>query len=106
MMTTRTLLVAAVAFLLALAGREPFDDGFRVEALEQAQQSDVSLSLFNPGVHDRLGLPDFVVAGTDAELAAAAKTIADVLWNDLDFEREYYMVDRKASASIPVTPVE
>jgi TolB protein len=105
-MITRSLFLASAASLLAVAN-EPAIDLFRAEALAQGQQqSEVVLSLFNPGVHDKLGLPDFVVAGADAELSAAAKTVADVLWDDLDFEREYYMIPRKTSASVPVMPAE
>ncbi len=48
-----------------------------------------------------MGVPDVLVTGDDADLVAAGKTMADVVWNDLDFEREYYMIDRKRSATIP-----
>jgi TolB protein len=68
------------------------------------QQDEVAVSLVNPGSQQRLGLPDFLVEGADAEITAVAKTIADVLWSDIDFEREFYMIGRQRSASIPVAP--
>ena len=33
--------------------------------------------------------------------AEAARVVAEVLWNDLDYEREYQMISRKATAGIP-----
>jgi TolB protein len=69
---------------------------------QQNGQSEVTIVLSNPAYHPRVGLPDFMPAGNDPELAAAAKTIADVLWNDIDFEREYYMIPRRTTAAIPV----
>jgi TolB protein len=70
------------------------------------QQSEVQITMSNVATHPRLGLPDFVVPGNDPELRAAAKTIADVLWDDLQYEREYYMIERRVSAAIPVAPAD
>jgi TolB protein len=55
-------------------------------------------------LHQRLAVPDLLVPTGDQELTAAARTIADVLWNDIDFEREYFMIARKASAAVPPAP--
>jgi len=68
----------------------------------QEQQTDVKLSLVGAGTQPRVGLPDFTADAGDAELADATKTLVEVLWKDLDFEREYYLIPRTASASIPV----
>jgi TolB protein len=65
------------------------------------QQSELVLALDNPSYQPRVGIPDFIAIGGDAELQAAAKMLADVLAADLDFEREFLVVDRKASAAIP-----
>jgi TolB protein len=92
-----TFVIAGGALVLALPER--------VKPIEIVpQQAEVEITMSNVASHPKLGLPDFVTPGNDAELAAASKTIADVLWNDLDYEREYYMIDRKASAAIPVAP--
>jgi TolB protein len=55
-----------------------------------------------PGGKPKLAVPDFLAATPDAESKAIAATIGQVLWADLDFEREYYMVPRDTYASIPV----
>jgi TolB protein len=49
----------------------------------------------------RFAVPDFIALSTDAETAAVAKTIGDVLWNDLNFEREFAFIPRDTYASIP-----
>jgi TolB protein len=51
------------------------------------------------GAQVRYAVPDFV-AGT-ADVAEVGRTLAQVLWNDLDFEREFYMIPRDTYASIP-----
>ena len=42
----------------------------------------------------RVAIPDFATTGGDAALG---RTIAEVLWNDLDFEREFVMMPRDDS---------
>jgi TolB protein len=51
------------------------------------------------GSQVRYAVPEFVAASPD--VAEAGRTIAQVLWNDLDFEREFYMIPRDTYASIP-----
>ena len=54
------------------------------------------------GGKPKLAVPDFLAATPDAESKAIAATIGQVLWADLDFEREFYMIPRDTYASIPV----
>ncbi len=49
----------------------------------------------------KLAVPDFIALTPDAETKTIAATIGTVLWNDFDFEREFYMVPRDTYASIP-----
>jgi TolB protein len=56
----------------------------------------------DPGAPPRYAVPDFIALSGDAEVQAAAKLIGEVLWNDLDFEREFYMIPRDTYRSIPV----
>lgn len=72
----------------------------------QQQQREFFLTLEGAGKNPRLAVPDFLVAGADADLVGAAKVLADVLWNDLDFEREFLMVPRKVSAAFPPAPAD
>jgi TolB protein len=104
MMTTRICLTALVAALLVATGRAYPDGVIVAESLPQRQQNELELSLVNPGANQRIGLPDFVVPPNDPDLAAAATTVADVLWDDINFEREFYMIPRQESASIPAAP--
>jgi TolB protein len=52
-----------------------------------------------PGVAPRYAVPDFVAATPAA--AETAKMLGQVLWDDLNFEREFYMIPRDTSATIP-----
>jgi TolB protein len=53
----------------------------------------------DPGTPPRYAVPDFVALTPDA--AEAAKTIGAVLWDDLNFEREFYMLPRDTYATVP-----
>ncbi len=65
------------------------------------RQTQLDLSMSGRSYQPRLGLPDFIVPAGDEELAKAARTVAEVLWADLDFEKEFYMIPREESARIP-----
>ena len=51
------------------------------------------------GAPPRYAVPDFVAASPDA--AEAARTISQVLWDDLGFEREFYLIPRDTYSSVP-----
>ena len=53
------------------------------------------------GVAPRLALPEFIALSTDSETIATAKTISQVLWDDLNFEREFSFIPRDVNASVP-----
>ena len=55
----------------------------------------------SPGLPPRIAVPEFIALTNDAETVAAAKTIGQVLWDDLNFEREFYMVGRDTYKTIP-----
>jgi TolB protein len=71
-------------------------------AMRQAQQpSEVAVVIRgDSGTPPRYAVPDFVALTPDA--ADVAKTIGQVLWDDLNFEREFYMIPRDTYGSIPV----
>ena len=57
------------------------------------QPSEVALVITgDPGTPPRYAVPDFVALSPEA--AEAAKTIGEVLWDDLNFEQEFYMIPR------------
>ncbi|MDA1092706.1 MAG: hypothetical protein O3A25_05490 [Acidobacteria bacterium] len=47
-------------------------------------------------------VPDCLALTPDESTAAAARTIAEVLWDDLDYEREFSMIPRDVYGTIPV----
>ena len=49
----------------------------------------------------KYAVPDFIALSPDPEVQAAAKMLGQVLWDDLNFEREFYMIPRDTYASIP-----
>jgi TolB protein len=53
------------------------------------------------GARKHLAVPEFSVTNATPEVQEAAKTIAEVLWDDLDFEGEFYMVPHEEAAKIP-----
>lgn len=68
----------------------------------EQQPSEISLTISGEsGAPPRFAVPDFIALSADAETREAAKTIGAVLWADLDFEREFYLIPRDTYASIP-----
>lgn len=54
-----------------------------------------------PGLPPKLAVPDFIPLSSDPETVAAAKVIGQVLWDDLNFEREFYLISRDTYRTIP-----
>jgi TolB protein len=54
-----------------------------------------------PGVVPKLAVVGFIALSPDAETVTAAKTIGDVLYDDIAYEREYYMIAKDAVATVP-----
>ena len=75
-------------------------------AQPQQPQSRSALTISGePGAPPRFAVPDFVALSSDAETAAAAKMIGQVLWDDLDFEREFDLIPRDTYAVDPAGAV-
>ncbi len=74
------------------------------QAPQQPPQQPPAISLTITGESGALphyAVPDFIPLSNDAETVAAAKTIGEVLFADLAFEREFEMIPRDTYASIP-----
>ncbi len=66
------------------------------------QSGEISLTINGAaGLPPKYAVPDFIALTNDPEIAAAAKTIGQVLWDDLNFEREFYLIPRDTYKSIP-----
>ncbi len=67
------------------------------------QPTSVELRLTgDPGTAPRIAVPDLLALSSDRETQEAARTIGEVLWDDLNFEREFNMIPRDTYKSIPV----
>jgi TolB protein len=53
-------------------------------------------------LYSKLIAADLLALSPDRETQDAAKVIAEVLWDDLNYEREFYMIPRDTYKSIPV----
>jgi TolB protein len=53
------------------------------------------------GAPPRLAVPEFIAVTRDAETQAVARTIGQVLFDDLTFEREFALVPKDVYATIP-----
>jgi len=89
------LAAASVGALLAQATQTP------ATPPTPQQPSEIQLVISGePGTPPRYAVPDFLALSPDA--ADVAKTLGQVLWDDLNFEREFYMIPRDTYATIPV----
>jgi TolB protein len=66
------------------------------------QPSEISTTIIGgPGTLPRFAVPDFIALSNDAETRDAAQTIGRVLWDDLNFEREFALIPRDVYGTIP-----
>ena len=73
-------------------------------APQPSQPSEVQLVISGPtGGPPKYGVPEFLALSSDRETVEAARTIADVLFKDLEFEREFYLIPRDTYRSIPAS---
>jgi TolB protein len=86
--------VAVLLGVVAAAAQQPAP----TPAPQQPSEIELTIS-GDPGTPPRFAVPDFVALTPDA--AEAAKTIGRVLWEDLNFEREFYLIPRDTYATIP-----
>src|SRR5882672_6792776 len=69
---------------------------------QRQQPTDVETTITNEaGAPPRLAVPEFIAVTKDAESVAIAKTISQVLFDDLNFEHEFSFIPRDVYASIP-----
>jgi len=99
-----TLLVGGIT-LAASQGQQATPSGSDQTPAPPVQtqgQSEISLIISaDAGAPPRYAVPDFIALSSDAETVAVAKTIAQVLWDDLQYEREFYMIPRDTYRTIP-----
>jgi TolB protein len=94
--------LVGLAIAAAVGGAVSIAGGVQASPSQQPQQpSEVELAIRGEGgTPPRYAVPDFVALSPDA--ADVAKVLGQVLWDDLDFEREFYMVPRDVYGTVPV----
>ena len=96
-MNRYALLTAAIAVATASAQQPPTPTA----PSPPQQPSEIATTITGePGTPPRYAVPDFVALTPDA--AEAAKTVGQILWDDLNFEREFYLIPRDTYATVPV----
>src|SRR4051812_15673761 len=68
---------------------------------QQPNEITTTISSDQAGSAPRFAVPDFIALSKDAETVDAAQTIGRVLWDDLNFEREFALIPRDVVATIP-----
>jgi TolB protein len=97
-----TLAGAGLAFAVAVSAQQQPPAG--QPAAPTTQQNQVAVIITpggDPKLPPKLAVPPFIALTSDAETLAAAKVLSDVLWDDLEFEKEFYMIPRDTYRSIP-----
>lgn len=65
------------------------------------QPSEIAITIGPEGRPTRLAVPEFIPLTSDAETVKAAKTIGQVLYDDIEYEKEFYMIPRDIMRTIP-----
>jgi len=90
-------LVSLAATALLVAQQQP-----PVTPPQSQQPTDVYTKITSTGgMPPKIAIAAIIPLSTDSESVAAANTIADVLYNDIAYEREFYMIGKDAIATIP-----
>ena len=92
------------ALVRTQTGAPPPTGSDRTSALSGQTQGQSEISLIisaDAGAPPRYAVPDFLALSPDAETVATARAIGQTLWDDLQFEREFYMIPRDTYRTIP-----
>ncbi|MEQ1911338.1 MAG: hypothetical protein ABMA15_21145 [Vicinamibacterales bacterium] len=89
-------IAAAVVIIAAPAAQQPSPT-----PAQQPNEISTTISSDTSGSAPRFAVPDFIALSKDAETVEAAQTIGRVLWEDLNFEREFALIPKDVVATIP-----
>ena len=94
-MTTHKLTLVCIGVLIG--------SGLLFAQQQPRQLSEVDLFIGDRiGVQPRFAVPDCLSLSSDMKTNTAATTVAEVLWRDLEFEREFRMIARDTYNTIPL----
>src|SRR5438105_4916306 len=100
--TAFVVIIAGVALFSLLAGRTRIENMTAVPLFAQGQLPEYEIKITgNTGARKRIAVPLFSAEGGTPDIALAARTMSDVLWNDLDFEGEFYLIPAAEAAKVP-----
>jgi TolB protein len=92
----RTFPIVALAALVIAAAQAQ-----QPVSPQQPNEVSTTISSDQAGSAPRFAVPDFIALSRDAETIDAAQTIGRVLWDDLNFEREFALIPKDVLATIP-----
>jgi len=93
-------IAAAVVIIAAPSAQQPPQPSSPTPA-QQPNEISTTISSDQSGGAPRFAVPDFIALSKDAETVDAAQTIGRVLWEDLNFEREFALIPKDVVATIP-----
>ncbi len=99
-LTAAVLLSTAVSMTLLAYQQPPAAQPPATQPPQQQGEVTVTLSGVG-GLPPKIAVAGFIPLSQDAETVAAAKTISDVLFDDLAYEHEFYMIGKDVTATIP-----
>jgi TolB protein len=100
MMKRILLFSAAVALAASIHAQQPPPQQPPTTQPPQ-QPTEISTSITGEGGPPRFAVPDFIAVTKDAETLAIARTLGQVLFDDLAFEREFLLIPRDVYSTIP-----
>jgi len=97
---------AGLLFGVAIAAAAPSPARLDVSSqpLDDQQQELRATISDKSGRLPRLAIQPFLITGRESYLQESGRSISEVLWKDLEFEREYQMIDPSAGAEIAPAP--
>lgn len=98
-----TFLAAAILGIVAVQQPTQPPPQTPVQPPQPQQPSEISTTISGDttGVPPRFAVPEFIAITPDAETQAIAKTMSDVLFDDLAFEREFLLIPKDVYSTIP-----
>jgi TolB protein len=100
MKRTLPAIAAAAVLLITTTGAQQQPPATPTQP-QQPSEVSTTISSDLAGSAPRFAVPDFIALSKDAETVDAAQTIGRVLWDDLNFEREFSLIPRDVIATIP-----
>jgi TolB protein len=99
--STGLALVATGTISLAAVWQTPPQPAQPTPPPSQPTEIELIIGGLESGAPPKYAVPDFLALSNDRETTEAAKTIGEVLFRDLEFEREFYLIARDTYRSIP-----